>query len=161
MRIGPKIGSIAGGVLFILILSGYASSLCVGDLIAINKTALKTVKTLRELENLLGRVADLESTVRGYILSGDKSYDETTQLKEIDDSLDTLEDLTKDEPSRSRYIAELVPLVQEKVNFCKQQTLLMRAKGPEAATALFKTERGRMLMEDIRHKVSDRVTVEE
>ena len=163
MKIGPKIGSIAGGVLFILILSGYASSICVQDLIDINKTALKTVKTLRELENLLGRVADLESIVRGYILSGDRTYNESTQwaLKEVDDSLDTLEDLTKDEPARSRYIAELVPLVQEKVNFCKEQAVLMRGKGPEPAIALFKTERGRMLMDEIRHKVSDRVTVEE
>lgn len=163
MRIGPKIGSIAGGVLFILFLSGYASFICVQDLIDINKTALKTVKTLRELENLLGRVADLESTVRGYVLSGDRSYNEATQsaLKETDDSLDTLEDLTKDEPDRSRFLAEIEPLVQEKVNFCKQQAVVMRAKGPEPAIALFKTERGRMLMDEIRHKVTERVTVEE
>ena len=163
MKIGPKIGSIAGGVLFILLLSGYSSFLCVQDLIDINKTALKTVKTLRELENLLGRVADFESIVRGYIISGDKSYIESTQtaLKEVDDSIDTLQDLTKDDPARARYLSELTPLIQEKLDFCKQQATLMRSKGPEAAIALFKTERGRMLMDEIRHKVSDRVTIEE
>jgi methyl-accepting chemotaxis protein len=71
MKIGPKIGSIAGGVFLILLFSGYTSFICVQDLIDSNKTAMKTVKTLRELENLLGRVADLESTGRGYILSGE------------------------------------------------------------------------------------------
>ncbi len=109
------------------------------------------------------RVADLESTVRGYIISGDRSYNESAEaaLKEVDDSLDTLEELTKDDPIRNKYLAELEPLVQEKVNFCKQQAFLMRSKGAEPAIALFKTERGRMLMDEIRHKVTDRVTVEE
>ncbi len=163
MKIGPKIGSISIGVLFILLLSGYSSFICVQDLIDINKTALKTVKTLRELENLLGRVADLESTVRGYVISGDRSYIESTQaaLKEVNDSIDTLKDLTKDDPERARYLTELEPLVQDKVDFCKQLELLMRSKGTDSAVTLFKTDRGRMLMDEIRHKVSDRVSIEE
>jgi CHASE3 domain sensor protein/archaellum component FlaC len=163
MKIGPKIGSIAGGVLCILIVSGYTSFICVQELIDINKTALKTVKTLRELENLLGRVAELESTARGYIIHGDETYVEAAQaaLKEVSDSSDTLKDLTKDDPDRARYLAELDPLVQSKVNFCKEQLRVMRSSGTQAATALFKSERGRMLMDEIRHKVTDRVTVEE
>ncbi len=163
MKIGPKIGSIAGGVLIILILSGYVNFICVQELIDINKTALKTVKTLRELENLLGRVADMESTVRGYIITTDKTFSDSTQsaLKEIDDSLDTLEDLTKNDEARSKFLSDLEPLIQAKVNFSKEQAALIGGKGQQAAMALMKTERGRVLMDEIRLKVTNRVAVEE
>lgn len=163
MKIGPKIGSIAGGVFFILLFSGYSSFICVQDLIDSNKTAMKTVKTLRELENLLGRVADLESTGRGYILSGDNDFiqQNNTSLKEVEDSIATLSDLTKDEPERAKYLSDLLPLIQSKVEFCKTLMNSMRVKGVPEAMSLFKTERGRILMDDIRHKVSDRVAFEE
>ncbi|HNB24846.1 MAG TPA: CHASE3 domain-containing protein [Candidatus Melainabacteria bacterium] len=163
MKIGPKISSIAGGVFFILLFSGYSSFICVQDLIDSNKSAMKTVKTLRELENILGRVADLESTGRGYILSGDKDFVQQNEasLKEVTDSIDTLKELTKDEPERAKYLAELLELIQSKVDFCKNLMNTMRLKGAAEATALFKTERGRILMDEIRHKVSDRVAFEE
>lgn len=163
MRIGPKIGSIAGGVLTILILSGWTSFVCVQDLIDINKTALKTVKTLRELENILGRVADLESTIRGYVISGDRGYIESneTAFKEVSDSISTLRELTKGEPEREKFLSELEPLIKSKVDFSKQLSGTMQSKGAGDATALFKTERGRVLMDEIRHKVSERVSVEE
>lgn len=163
MKIGPKISSIAGGVLVILLLSGYSSFVCVQDLIDSNKTALKTVKTLRELENLLGRVADFESNSRGYLLSGDRDFIQLNDasLKEVEDSISTLNELTKDEPDRAKNLAELLPLIESKVEFVKSLMNTMRLKGAAEATALFKTERGRMLMDEIRHKVSDRVAFEE
>lgn len=163
MKIGPKIGSIAGGVFFILLLTGYSSFVCVQDLIDSNKTALKTAKTLRELENLLGRVADFESNGRGYVLSGDRDFIQLNEasLKEVEDSISTLNELTKDEPERAKNLAELLPLVQSKVEFSKSLMNTMRLKGSAEAIALFKTERGRMLMDEIRHKVSDRVAFEE
>lgn len=163
MKIGPKIGSIAGGVFFILLFSGYSSFICVQDLIDSNKSAMKTVKTLRELENLLGRVADLESTGRGYILSGDSDFIEqnSASLKEVEDSINTLLDLTKDEPERAKYLSDLLPLIRNKVEFCKNLMSAMHVKGSAESIALFKTERGRMLMDEIRHKVSDRVVFEE
>ncbi|GEM_PF-5846825 len=163
MKIGPKIGSIAGGVFFILLLSGYSSFICVQDLIGSNKTAMKTVKTLRELENILGRVADLESNGRGFVLSGDKDFiqQHDASLKEVGDSIATLNELTKDEPERARYLQELLPLIQNKVEFCKVLMSTMRLKGAAEAMALFKTERGRILMDEIRHKVSYRVELEE
>lgn len=163
MKIGPKIGSIAGGVFFILLFSGYSSFICVQDLIDSNKSAMKTVKTLRELENLLGRVADLESTGRGYILSGDSDFIEqnSASLKEVEDSINTLLDLTKDEPERAKYLSDLLPLIRNKVEFCKNLMSAMHVKGSAESIALFKTARGRMLMDEIRHKVSDRVVFEE
>jgi CHASE3 domain sensor protein len=163
MKIGPKISSIAGGVFFILLLTGYSSFVCVQNLIDSNKTALKTVKTLRELENLLGRVADFESNGRGYVLSGDRDFIQLNEasLKEVEDSINTLNELTKDEPERAKNLAELLPLVQSKVEFSKSLMNTMRLKGSAEAIALFKTERGRMLMDEIRHKVSDRVAFEE
>lgn len=163
MKIGPKISSIAGGVFFILLLTGYSSFVCVQDLIESNKTALKTVKTLRELENLLGRVADFESNGRGYVLSGDTDFIQLNEasLKEVEDSINTLNELTKDEPERAKNLAELLPLVQSKIDFCKSLISTMRLKGSAEAIALFKTERGRMLMDEIRHKVSDRIALEE
>lgn len=163
MKIGPKISSIAGGVLVILLLSGYSSFVCVQDLIDSNKTALKTVKTLRELENLLGRVADFESNSRGYLLSGDRDFIQLNDasLKEVEDSISTLNELTKDEPDRAKNLAELLPLIESKVEFVKSLMNTMRLKGAAEASALFKTERGRMLMDEIRHKVSDRVAFEE
>lgn len=163
MKIVPKILSIAVGVLLILLAAGYTSFWCVHDLIETNKTAMKTVRILRELENLLGRVLDVESTVRGYIMTGDTVYYEPNEAakKEVSDSVATLKELTRDDSSRAKFVDELLPLINEKIEYCLLLAKTMKANGSAAALSLFKSERGHTLMDEIRHKVSDRVTIEE
>lgn len=163
MKIGVKIGMIAAGVFVILLCVGYSSFICMQTLIQTNLQAMSTSKILRELENLQGRVADLESSVRAYVVTDDDKYlgDKEAAKVEIDESLKSLKQLTQENTERTKMVGGLESLVAQKAQFTEELVSVMKANGYEKAIALVKNDRGRQLMERIRRLVADRVRVEE
>lgn len=163
MKIGVKIGSIAAGVFFILLCVGYASFICVDKLSNANTQAMKTAKILRELENLLGRVADFESNGRALLITQDARFLEREHNAddEVNDSLAVLKQLTENDTARAAIVMELSHLVSEKVGFMKELSTTMRSSGQQQALVMFKTDRGRILMDQIRSAVAKSVSAEE
>jgi methyl-accepting chemotaxis protein len=118
-----------------------------------NGLVTHTHEVLEQLEMLLSRMKDVESGLRGYLLTGQESYLEPLNraVREVENIKVTLKTLTQDNAAQQRRLAELYPVVAERVDFA-QQTIRVRkdpAKGSDAATTLIKSGQGNTLMEKV------------
>lgn len=119
-------------------------------------TVDRSDKVLLKIESLMSALKDAESCQRGYLLTGKPSYLEPFQrsLSEISDNFGALSKLTQDNPKMQQLLAECQPLIDEKLNI-KRKTIALRQRGEVSeAIKLLATERGRILMEQLRQVIN-------
>jgi signal transduction histidine kinase len=109
--------------------------------------------THRVLENLQAvnlALVSIESSSRGFVLSGEESYLEpfragllrAKQLKAI------IRELTLDNPEQQRQLSALEGLVAQKIQHVESTVGLRRAQGFEAASDAVRTGRGEQIMDE-------------
>ena len=116
-----------------------------------------TYEVLAKLEAVLTTLTDAETGQRGYLLTGDDPYLEPYRNAKdrIDHLLADLKELTKDNQDQQGRLEELGPKVRAKFQEL-QETIDLRGqkdKGPDAALAVVKTDKGKQVMDDIRKTV--------
>jgi len=94
---------------------------------------------------------DAETGQRGFIITGRDSYLEpyNAAIANVSRQLDALASLCRQEPNQARRVAALQPLVREKLEELRQTIDLRRSSRP-AAEAVVLTDRGKVLMDQIR-----------
>jgi signal transduction histidine kinase len=108
-------------------------------------------------------VADAEAGSRGYVLTGDPRYLESSAATRarIGGTLATLRTLTAESPRQRERIVELEPLLERRLATLDAAVAVRRAQGFEAALALIRTGRGKALTDSVRVAIDALVQGEE
>src|SRR3984893_1984845 len=119
-----------------------------------------TDQVLEELQDLLSASESIESSNRGFVLTGDNSYIESFRgniLREAQTEK-SIDELTGDNLAQQRRVRALKNLLDQKIRFSESVIDLRRAKGMEAAAALIGEGRGQQIMretQDLVHGMQD------
>ncbi|MGE3726091.1 MAG: CHASE3 domain-containing protein [Candidatus Sericytochromatia bacterium] len=139
--------------LTLLLMLGLLSAWSVSNLTDSSRRLNHTQKVLEKLESLVGKINEMESRVRGYVLTHQstflESYHRNTQ--EIQALSQEIQTLTSDNPLQQRYFQKLAPLVRTRMAWSADlhQTYLKEG----LAASLPKLERNNQLSEQIRKLV--------
>src|SRR5712691_890624 len=141
----------------ILIVIGSVAYRTTNRLIEASHQVTHTYAVLTELERVVSTLSDAETGQRGYLLTGVERFLEPyiAALRSIDADLRDVRKLTADNPNQQRRLDALEPLVAAKLAVLKETIDLQKQKGVQAALALFQTERGKKIMDDIRRSVDE------
>lgn len=127
-----------------------------------------TLKSLRSLENLMDDIQDIETSNRGYLISGNKDFliPYYAAVKKLDtDSLEILK-MHQNYPHRSDTLNRLIGLVNRKIEIAEYAAKMMERNVNDSALQLVRSGRGKEIMDSIRQIVwaietQDRKVLEE
>ncbi len=102
-------------------------------------------------------ITNAETGQRGYLLTGNDSYLEPyyQAVAKIPDLFRSLERATKKRPDQARRLESLKPIIDEQLQELARTIELRRTKGLSAALAVVRTNRGRLLMAQVRKICSE------
>ena len=146
-----------GAALLIVLFVGavsYRSILASGES---DRWVQHTHKVLETLQDLLLSVKSIESSARGFVLSGNESYLKSlhAQILRAEEDEAAVATLTADNPSEQRRIPVLKMLATQKIQFSEMGISLRRDKGLEESMNLLQTGRGEHLMRDLQGVVDE------
>jgi PAS domain S-box-containing protein len=109
-----------------------------------------THEVLESLQDLHFALESVESSVRGYVLTGKESYLETYRASRLRVEQDqaTVGDLTVDNPVQQRQLPDLKKLAAEKIQLAEAVMDLRRSQGFEAAGDAIRNGSGQQIMQD-------------
>jgi PAS domain S-box-containing protein len=109
-----------------------------------------THEVLASLQDLRFALESVESSVQGYVLTGDESYLATyhTSLARVDKSQAAVGFLTVDNPAQQRQLPALKRLATEKIHLAEVVIGLRRSQGIEAAVDAMQRGTGQQIMTD-------------
>jgi PAS domain S-box-containing protein len=158
-KVSNKTPLLTVGILFVLavVLANAAVSYRAARLLARNNQfVVHSFRVINELGATLSMMRDAESSYRGYVLTGDKSYLEPYEqaAADVPDHLDTIAELTRDNPEQQRRVAALRQLVQEKLQIARNVTELEQKGNHQAAVAMVNSHSGKYKMAEIRQLIA-------
>lgn len=112
---------------------------------------------LKELQEISTRIADFDSSQRGYLITGDeKMLDgwEENKLGLMEDIGDVVR-LTKENPSQQRRLERLGQLINERANWQENTIRIRRQEGPAPAARLVATGMGIRLAAELKNLLQD------
>jgi len=116
--------------------------------------AATTRQVVRETNALLASLRDAETGQRGFLLTGEDRYLEPYRqaLTAVPPALDALAGLeaARRRPDQTQRVARLRPLVAAKLDELAQTIALRRGGHLDAALTIVRTDRGRVIMDQIR-----------
>ncbi len=116
-----------------------------------------THEVIKELANIETLLIDLETSQRGYIITGKETYLETynNSLKIFDDKISALRKLTIDNPSQTKRIGLLRRLTKSKLKDLQSTITLRKEVGFESAKKTIVDDSGKDIMDAIRALLSN------
>ena len=144
------------GVLVFFVLSGLVAYFNIQTLQEDNGKIVHSHDVIAALDILLSDAQDAETGQRGFLLTGNDKYLDpyTAALAAIPSQLNTLAQLTSDNPTQQANIVTLKSHVDGKLAELKQTIELRRSQGTDAALAIVNTDRGKAEMDAIRAQLS-------
>lgn len=114
-----------------------------------------THQVVSELRNLMALVADAESGMRGYLITGEDVYLETYNAAQmsVDAAIKRIQNLTVDNPKQQANIQELKPLIDRRLELLKESVTAAQEGGFEQGRAEVAKGLGRAAMELVRSKI--------
>jgi len=155
--IGTKIGGGFALALLALVAIGLISYRSTTGLIETARMVDHTHQVLQNLELVLSTMKDGETGQRGYIITSKDSYLEpyTTAQDRIRQQIQSVRELTQDNPARQQQLTTLESLVAQK--FAEMQSIIDilndPTKGFAPARLEVMTDKGKHLMDEIRQLV--------
>src|SRR6266852_2604838 len=116
-----------------------------------------TYEVLNSLDNAVGRLSDAETGQRGYLLTGEEAYLEPYRaaIKNIDQTIGDLKNLTSDNPNQQKHIQILEPLVEKKLAELQRTLDLRKNEGLAAANRAVLEGSGKHWMDQIRAVIAE------
>jgi PAS domain S-box-containing protein len=141
-----------GIVVVVLLANGWLSYRAVRTLIDNERWVTHTHQVLGNLELILSTVKDAETGERGYIITGDSEYLEPyhSAINLIDTHLQTLKDLTVDDPTEQDRLPTLARKVADRLHSLKEGVDLRAAGDVEGARQVTLSGVGKQRMDDLR-----------
>ncbi|MBI4663029.1 MAG: PAS domain S-box protein [Verrucomicrobia bacterium] len=145
-----------------LAISGALSFWNARQLVATSELLSHTHRHIVVQEELLARLTEAETGLFGFVLSGDETFLEpylrATNL--VGRLLTELRDLTQDSPVQLSRLAQLEPLIANRLQFIRHRIEVRRQEGMDAAAEWVRKGEGKQTMDAIRRLLGD-MTVEE
>jgi PAS domain S-box-containing protein len=149
-----RFSTISGFILLVLLLIGNAlvTGRRLGDLAASQVWVVHSREVLFEVGQTESLLLDAETGQRGYLLTGETKYLEPYNhaVTQIDSHIQALTRLTADNPREQANVAQLGSLAHQKLNELQETIALARAGNVDRARAVVLSDRGRLLMGEIR-----------
>jgi PAS domain S-box-containing protein len=116
-----------------------------------------THEVLGSLQNLVSDMADIESNVRGFALTGDQSYLASYRAGVVSAEQDEagIRNLTTDNAKQQRDLAALDALMGQKIRLGDLVISLRRAEGLKAAADAIERGTGKRVMDELRGTVRE------
>jgi signal transduction histidine kinase len=116
-----------------------------------------THQVLNALEVVLSTLKDAETGERGFIITGSNEYLEPYQsaMRQIDEQLQTLQQLTADSPQQQQRIPVLQQKVAERLGILKSGIDFKSRGDTEAARALTASGVGKRSMDELRRLINE------
>jgi CheY-like chemotaxis protein/signal transduction histidine kinase/CHASE3 domain sensor protein len=151
LKIGTKIGAGFAFSLALLSVIGLLSYHSINELIRSSDREKHTYQVLSQLQSLTLEIRNVESGVRGYIITGQDDYLQlyATGIKESERLLQQLRKKTLDNPDQQYRLDLLEPLVRQRLGRFESGISLRRNKGFEAAQQFILTNQGKKIAEEI------------
>ncbi|MCW3834735.1 CHASE3 domain-containing protein [Sphingomonas canadensis] len=146
--------AVAGAILLLVAAVGFRSTV---NLVEDGALVTHTHDVRRELVNLVAKMTDVETSVRGFVISGDEAHltlHEGAQAG-VRDTLARLRTLTADNPVQQRRFADLAPLIEQRIAISERALAARREGGVQAGIAAVRTGEGKQAMDRIRAIVAD------
>ncbi len=120
-----------------------------------SKLQSHTREVIGGIENILSTTIDMETSQRGYVITGDTTYLETyyTAQDSVNQILTHLRDLVVDNPERGKEIETLAELINEKEQWVIE-VIAARHTSFEKAQYLMLTGEGKRVMDEIRENIT-------
>ena len=117
---------------------------------------------LENVETLLSRIKDAETGQRGYLLTGRETYLEpfTNAKNDLGGVVAQLKALVAESPDQTARLAKLDNYINQKMAELDDTVELRRAGRGEDALARVQTDRGKLLMDQIRTQVNQMTNAE-
>jgi PAS domain S-box-containing protein len=114
-----------------------------------------TYEVLEKLQNLLAATQSIESSYRGFALTGKESYLELyhTSIVNLEQGEATVRNLTVDNPKQAILIPTLEGLVAQKIQFGERVIALRQTTGLEAAADAVRSGPGELVMGEFQNVV--------
>ena len=115
-----------------------------------DQSVWRTHEVLESLQQLLFAMQSIESSSRGFVLTGEESYLDTyrADLLSADMHEALVRNLTVDNPEQQRRLPALEELAAQRIRFAEAVISLRRAKGFEAAVDAIRSGRGERIMNE-------------
>ena len=121
-----------------------------------NEWVEHTHKVLYGLEQILVTEVDAETSMRGYVITGNdnflKPYHQA--IDNVYTNIDYVAELTSDNPTQQKNLPIIKSLVQAHLNHL-DSCIKLRRKDFAKAQEMVATEKGRQIMDDIREHIED------
>ncbi len=108
-------------------------------------------------------MVDAETGQRGFLFSNQDEFLEpyNQSIDEIDDLIDFVRDLTRDNAEQQQNINELIPLIQVKLTEVQTSIALKRSGNEELLLQNFVSGRGKQAMDAVRMQIATMIELEE
>jgi CheY-like chemotaxis protein/signal transduction histidine kinase len=151
-----------GLALAALIIVGILTSRSVQNDAETGDRVTHTMAVLENLESLLSELKDAETSQRGYLLANKETYlvPFTNATADIGGAEDALRKLLADTPEQMTRLENLITNINQKIAELTQTVDLARGGNPEEALVIVRTDRGKLVMDQIRTQVATMETAE-
>jgi CHASE3 domain sensor protein len=140
-----------GLVLAILLIVGLLSYRTVMAFRESDRLVRHTRQVLENLQDLVFAMESIETSNRGFVLTGKESYEESyrASMAIVEQRIATVRNLTVVDPQQQSRLPTLEMLVAQKIQFSEMVISLRRAKGLEAAAGAIQSGLGQRTMEGV------------
>jgi PAS domain S-box-containing protein len=149
------------GIMSLLMATGLSYNFT-NQLFNTNQWVSHTQEVLKDIEGIRAGMADLESSQRGYIITGDEHLLENRNevKEEVRKDIDTLRQLTADNPRQQHRLDELNRLMVARTDFGEQTILARRTQGFPPAEQMLATGTGIQLTENVNRVLKEMLNEE-
>jgi signal transduction histidine kinase/CHASE3 domain sensor protein/CheY-like chemotaxis protein len=126
------------------------------------KLEIHAQEVLQKLDAILINTIDVETGMRGFVLSGKEDFLEPyhNAEQEVKKNITELRRLVSENPTQKQRIADLENLVNEKITVSRLYVESYKTQGRETAADLVAAGQGKAVMDKIRAKVSEMTSEE-
>ena len=155
MSVGSKIGVAFALGLLLLAAVGGSAYLSTQRLLEANRWVVHTHQVHEKLEDVLSAHLDAETGERGFLITGKERYLEpyTTGSSRIQQDIDALVELTRDNPRQQESLDQVRKLSDAKLAHLRETIRLRKASGLEGAASGVLNDRGKKIMDELRDVV--------
>lgn len=116
----------------------------------------RTLEVIASVERVLGLLTDAETGQRGYLLTMEERYLEPWEraLRLLDEELERLRTLTREDFSQQRRLHAIEQLTREKLAELRQTIELQQQGAREKALAIVASGQGKALMDSLRRELA-------
>lgn len=142
---------------------GYIASQQTSKMHSANGYILHKQEIHQQLDELLLTIKDVEGSMRGYVITGKEEFlrpylEVSPKINEFEARLSRA---IADQPEQKKLMAQLDPLIDEKVENMAQIVMLRQKQGFDAAADVVSVGEGRILMEKIWKLIAQMQVVED